>query len=57
LADSLSERFGIESKLVKGRGGVFEVRLDGELIFSKAETYRFPEPGEVEGLVDEHLGK
>ncbi len=33
--------------LVKGQGGVFEVTLDGELIFSKKANGRFPEPGEV----------
>jgi predicted Rdx family selenoprotein len=26
---------------------VFEVKADGRLIFSKAETGRFPEPGEI----------
>lgn len=37
--------------LVKGRNGVFEVTLDGELIYSKKGNGRFPEPGEVEGEV------
>ena len=36
------------SQLVKGQGGVFDVRLDGELVFSKKQLGRFPEPGEVE---------
>ncbi len=34
-------------KLIKGRNGVFDVELDGELVFSKHEVGRFPEPGEV----------
>jgi hypothetical protein len=34
---------------------VFEVRLEGELIYSKAETHRFPEPGEVEAALDKRL--
>jgi selT/selW/selH-like putative selenoprotein len=33
--------------LIKGRGGVFEVVVDGESVFSKAALGRFPEPGEV----------
>jgi len=37
--------------LVKGSGGVFEVVLDGTTIFSKHETGRFPEPGEVLSLI------
>lgn len=32
---------------MKGAGGIFEVVLDGRTIFSKHETGRFPEPGEV----------
>ncbi len=28
---------------------MFEVTFDGELIYSKKQTGRFPEPGEVEG--------
>jgi len=55
LADSLRDRFKLESSLVKGRGGVFEVRLDGELLFSKAEVHRFPDPGEVESAVAQRL--
>jgi len=32
---------------VKGSGGVFDVRADGRLVYSKFETGRFPEPGEI----------
>ena len=34
-------------RLVKGSGGVFTVTVDGETVFSKFETGRFPQPGEV----------
>jgi selenoprotein W-related protein len=33
--------------LVKGSGGQFEVALDGQLIFSKKQLGRFPEPQEI----------
>ena len=33
--------------LLPSSGGRFEVKLDGELIFSKKETGRFPEEREV----------
>ena len=33
--------------LIKSRGGVFEVTLDGEILFSKKEAGRFPASGEV----------
>jgi len=32
-------------------GGVFEVRADEKLVFSKKELGRFPEPGEVEAAI------
>jgi Rdx family len=34
---------------------VFEVRLEGELLYSKAKTHRFPEPGEVEAALEKRL--
>lgn len=34
---------------VPSSGGVFEVESDGELLFSKKETGRFPEHPEVLG--------
>ena len=36
--------------------GRFEVTLDGELIFSKAELGRHAEPGEVVALARERMG-
>ncbi len=39
------------ARLVKGSGGVFDVKVDGRLVYSKFETERFPEPGEVVGLL------
>jgi selenoprotein W-related protein len=36
-----------EATLIPSSGGVFEVRVNGEPIFSKKETGRFPTPGEL----------
>ena len=41
--------------LLKGRGGVFDVVLDGHLIFSKKHLGRFPAPGEVEAAIRQQL--
>ena len=43
----LSKAPSAEVKLRKGRGGVFEITVDGRLRFSKRETGRFPTEGEV----------
>ena len=54
--DALVAEFGAEVELVKSRGGVFEVTDDDGLIFSKKALGRFPESGELEGLVQERSG-
>jgi selenoprotein W-related protein len=38
-------------EIVPSRGGVFEVEVDGELIFSKKQSGRHAKPGEVIGLM------
>lgn len=41
--------------LVPGSGGTFEVRLDGEPIFSRKEASRFPEAKELKQLVRDRI--
>jgi selT/selW/selH-like putative selenoprotein len=36
-----------EVRLVQSSGGLFEVAVDGQLVFSKKATRRHAEPGEV----------
>ncbi len=38
-----------------GRTGSFEVIYNGELVFSKLASERFPEENEVEGIVEGKL--
>jgi len=44
-----------EVALVPGTGGVFEVRLDGRLLFSRARRRRFPEAKEIKQLVRDKI--
>lgn len=37
--------------LVPGTGGIFEIRLDGERLWSRQERGRFPEPREIKQMV------
>jgi selenoprotein W-related protein len=37
----------VQAELRKGAGGVFDVVADGRTVYSKDQTGRFPEPGEV----------
>jgi selenoprotein W-related protein len=43
--------------LVMGAKGVFDVEVDGELIYSKYETRRHAQDGEVLRLFREHVGQ
>ena len=47
MAARIKQEFSVESRLIKGDNGVFDVTLDGKLIFSKHKAGRFPEPEEV----------
>ena len=38
LRESIQKQFGIEAKLIKSSGGVFEVTLNNSLIFSKKDA-------------------
>jgi len=43
----IQEEVGVESTLIRGDSGIFDVVVNGELIFSKHEAGRFPEPEEI----------
>jgi selenoprotein W-related protein len=38
-------------RLIPSKGGVFEVTINGELVYSKKATGRHAEPGEVRALI------
>ena len=44
-----------EVALVPGQGGVFEVRLDGDVIFSRQTQGRFPESKELKQLIRDRI--
>ena len=46
-----------EVKLVEASGGLFEVMIDGDLVFSKRALGRHAEPGEVLGLIRERQAR
>jgi selT/selW/selH-like putative selenoprotein len=47
LAAAIKQATGVEAKLVKGDNGVFDVRVDGRLIFSKKKEGRYPTNEEI----------
>lgn len=54
LAGDLLKNFESEIEsitLVPSGGGRFEISVNGQLIYSKLQTGRHPEPGEIVGMV------
>ena len=44
-----------EVALVPGTGGVFDINLDGEKLFSRKDAGRFPESKEIKQLVRDKI--
>lgn len=59
MAEELFEEFGqaFEILLIPSKGGVFEVAVDGDLVYSKLETGRHAEYAEVAQPIRGILGK
>ncbi len=43
-------------EVVAGSGGIFDVHVDGELVFEKRMLGRYPDPDDVLPLIREHVG-
>ena len=52
MAAELKQALAIESKLIEGGKGIFDVKVDGRLVYSKYKTNKFPDSGEVAKLID-----
>ena len=51
LAAELKESLNIELELIRGEKGIFDVKYDGQLIFSKHKHNRFPQFGEISAVL------
>ena len=54
LLTTFTEELG-EVALVPGTGGVFDIRLDDELIWSRAEPHGFPDIKQLKQLVRDRV--
>ncbi|MBC8425583.1 SelT/SelW/SelH family protein [bacterium] len=55
LAAELKDEFSADVELIPSGGGVFEVVVDGDLLYSKKATGRHAEPDEVAGLIRDEI--
>lgn len=54
MAEDLKKELGADAlniELIEGARSTFEITLDGELIFSRLQTGRFPEPDSIRDLI------
>ena len=52
VSAEIENAIGIKPEIVKSRGGVFDVKVDEKIIFSKSNVFRFPKPGEISELLN-----
>ncbi|MCA9523621.1 MAG: Rdx family protein [Myxococcales bacterium] len=57
VALRIKEELGVLPQLVSGSGGVFEVRLDDQLVFSKKATGEFPNPTKLIEMLRQRLAE
>ena len=53
LGDELKKNLGAEIELVAGSNGIFDVSLDGNMVYSKFEQGQFPQADEIIQLIKE----
>jgi selT/selW/selH-like putative selenoprotein len=52
LAAEIKSKYGVDSELVAGHNGIFDVHIDDELVFSRHEEARFPDHQEIFEAID-----
>ncbi len=57
MADALKKAFHVESELIEGANGVFDVHVDGTQVWCKEDLGRFPEDREVLDRIKPLAGK
>ena len=51
MAAELKSHFSVDAELIASHNGVYEVSVEGKLVFSKRSLGRFPDDGEVLELI------
>ena len=47
LQEAIKKKYGLSASLKEGAGGIFEVSIDGKVVYSNQTTYRFPTDEEI----------
>ena len=52
MSKEIRIKTGLDPELTPGSGGIFDVKLNGETVFSKHQLGRFPKDGEISNLLE-----
>ena len=47
MQEAINKKYGLTAGLKEGAGGIFEVSIDGKVVYSNQTTYRFPTDAEI----------
>jgi predicted Rdx family selenoprotein len=53
LQAAIKAKYGITAALREGVGGIFEVSIDNDLVYTNQDTYRFPTDEEIFAKIEE----
>ena len=53
MGEELKKNLGAEIELIAGSNGIFDVSMDGRMIFSKSAQGRFPQPAEIIKIIQD----
>ena len=51
MKDLISKKTQADVNLIRSNGGVFEIKVDGNLVFSKKSTGQFPTDEQIDNFV------
>jgi len=58
LAGEIKRELGEDAELIGGYGGIYDIKVDGKMIFSKDQSGgRFPKKGEILELLNQEKGQ
>ena len=49
---AIKNKYGMTAELREGVGGIFEVSIDGAVVYTNETTYRFPTDEEIFAQID-----
>ncbi len=52
MQEAIKTKYGLTAGLKEGAGGIFEVSIDGKVVYSNQTTYRFPTDPEIFEKID-----